>query len=151
MDSIPSFVTVSLLPHHSTQPNSYVFPGGVLDKADYSPTWVDIFSESSGPNRQPFAALLSKWNLGHLRLPLYTDIPKTSPIAGEVAFRICAIREVFEEAGVLLARDKEDVASKMDFLPGSFSPAVKVLPKGIWEEWRKRVHDNAEEFATMCR
>jgi len=132
-------------------PNTYVFPGGVLDKADYSPTWVDIFSESSGPNRQPFAALLAKRNLGHLRLPLYTDIPNTSPIAGEVAFRICAIREVFEEAGVLLARDKEDVASKMDILPGSFSPAVKVLPKGIWEEWRKRVHDNAEEFATMCR
>ena len=52
---------------------------------------------------------------------------------------------------MLLARDKKDVPSKMDLLPGSFSPAVKVLPEGIWEEWRKRVHDNAEEFATMCR
>lgn len=68
-----------------------------------------------------------------------------------MAFRICAIREVFEEAGVLLVRDNEDVASKMDLLPGTFSPAVKVLPKGISEKWRKRVHSNAEEFATMCR
>ena len=68
-----------------------------------------------------------------------------------MALRICAIREVFEEAGVLLVRDKEDVASKMDLLPGTFSPTVKVLPEGISEKWRKRVHSNAEEFTTLCR
>lgn len=58
---------------------------------------------------------------------------------------------MFEEAGVLLARDSSDVDTVLDHLPGSFRPAVKLLPNTVLEEWRERVHSNAEEFITMCR
>ena len=86
------------------------------------------------------------------RLPLYNTIPNDIDcIQGEIAFRICAIREMFEEAGVLLARDTSDVDTVFDLLPGSFRPAVKLLPIPLREQWRERVHSNAEEFITMCR
>lgn len=49
------------------------------------------------------------------------------------------------------ARDQNDTAAILDFLPGSFSPAVKKLPAELKNEWRERVHSSAEEFITMCR
>ena len=122
----------------------------MIDKADYSPRWLDLFNESLPPYKQPFSSLLELKKPGHPKLPLY-HIVKDSPIFGEVAFRICAIREAFEEAGVLLVRDQSDVARTIDFLPGTFSPAVKVLPESLLKEWRERVHSNAEEFLVMCK
>lgn len=68
-----------------------------------------------------------------------------------MAFRICAIREFFEEAGILLARDRDKMVSVMDVVPGMCSPAVKVLPQAEMREWREKVHNNAQEFITMCR
>lgn len=69
----------------------------------------------------------------------------------EVAFRICAIREFFEEAGVLLARDKEDVASILDMVPGTFGPEIKKLSPTQIETWRDRVHNDAYQFINMCQ
>ena len=83
-------------------------------------------------------------------MPLYNEVAGT-PVKGEIAFRICAIRETFEEAGVLLARDWSDASRVVEFLPGTFSPSVKELPEAVREEWRERIHENAEEFLTMCR
>ena len=130
------------------QPNTYVFPGGVIDEADHSRRWLDLFSSSS---THPFSSILSLRQPHQPRLPLYSTVPESGPIVGEVAFRICAIREMFEETGVLLARDRESVSSSVGLFPGSFSPAVKVLSEGVREEWRKRVSSNAHEFVTMCR
>lgn len=72
------------------------------------------------------------------------------PILGEVAVRICAVRELFEEAGLLLARGEEEVAEVSDWVPGTFPPAVKSLEAGELDHWRQRVHNNAEEFLTLC-
>ena len=68
-----------------------------------------------------------------------------------MAFRICAIREFFEEAGILIARDRGGVASVVDVIPGTCSPAVKVLPRVEMEEWRAKVHSDANQFIVMCR
>ena len=125
-----------------------MFPGGVLDDADFSPKWLDLFHEIK-PRRQLFSPILNLKDSGAPRLPLYNTIPDS--IRGEIAFRICAIREMFEEAGVLLARDTSDIDTALDLLPGSFTPAVKLLPDSLREQWRERVHSNAEEFVTMCR
>ena len=128
------------------QADVHVFPGGVLDEADYSPKWLDLFTEPKGCEH-PFASILS---LRHL-LPIYKCISQDNPIPGEVGLRICAIREFFEEAGILLARDRDEVSSKANMFPGSFGPAVKELPDDVMKEWRTRVHNNAYEFITMCR
>lgn len=136
-------------------PNTHVFPGGLLDKADYSPEWLDIFRRTSSgdSSKSPFLSLLSVQQASkkEKRLPIYSEVPRDGPIAGEIAFRICAIRETFEEAGVLLVRDVADVEGKRDLFPGSFAPALKSLPEGERQDWRKRVHDNADEFITMCK
>ena len=122
----------------------YVFSGGVLDEADYSPSWMSIFSDYS----QPFASILFLRDSG---LPIFRTVPQNGPIAGEVAFRICAIREFFEEAGILLARHKSEVDSVLNVVPGSVPPSISNLPKSILEEWRSRVHSDANQFITMCK
>lgn len=129
------------------QANTHVFPGGVLDEADYSPSWLHLFAEQSGCT-QPFASITS---LKPPSLPLYGACPQEGPIAGEVAFRICAIREFFEEAGILLARDRDKIAPIVDVVPGTCSPALKKLPQAEMRSWREKVHNNAHEFITMCR
>lgn len=134
------------------QANTHVFPGGVLDDADYSPKWLDLFGAiKTHSSRQLFMSLLNMKDSRASRLPLYSTIPNNSDsIQGEIAFRICAIREMFEEAGMLLVRDSNDVDTVLNLLPGSFRPAVKLLPKPVLEHWRERVHHNAEDFITMC-
>ena len=71
-------------------------------------------------------------------------------IQGEIALRICAIRELFEEAGILLARESKDVPEIVDCLPGTFPPVVKTLGAGEAEQWRKKVHKSADEFLNLC-
>lgn len=84
-------------------------------------------------------------------LPIYNSVPKDNPILGEVAMCICAIREFFEESGILLARDNVDVESVLDVVPGSFPPTIKQLPASELEEWRTRIHNDANQFMVMCR
>ena len=121
----------------------HVFPGGVLDEADYSPKWLSVFSHLEAS----FPTLTS-----NSHLPLYSQVPSEStPISGEVALRICAIREMFEEAGVLLVRDKTDSQPLSGVLPGTFGPVVKELPDTVREHWRKRIHNNASDFLTLCK
>lgn len=123
-----------------------MFPGGVLDKADYSSEWLTLFNTNVQRSSEPFSSL----NTSPKRLPIYSAIPN-SAIPGEVAFRICAIREMFEESGVILARAKSDVGIVADLLPGSFQPSVKWLPKDTLQYWRSKIHANAEEFLSFCR
>lgn len=84
-----------------------------------------------------------------IRLPIYEAVPK-GPIEGEIALRICAIRELFEEAGVLLARDNKDTAGAVQSLPGTIPPAVKELTTREMNHWRSLVHSRPEEFLNLC-
>ncbi|CAI8055881.1 Nucleoside diphosphate-linked moiety X motif 19 [Geodia barretti] len=128
--------------------NSYVFPGGRLDAADSSPEWQKLFSRSSSGD--PFRSILApSGSHSNQRLPLYREVPR-GPILGEVAFRICAARELFEEAGVLLARDESEVSAVSEWVPGTFPPAVKTLERDQLDHWRDRVHNDATEFLNLC-
>ena len=75
------------------------------------------------------------------------------PVAlpGEVALRICAIREMFEESGVLLARERDQSREMMAYVPGSIPPAVMPMSEECASQWRNRVHINAQNFIAMCR
>ena len=129
--------------------NSYVFPGGRLDKADSSPQWLTLFRHLSS-NDDPFRPLLAARHLSQApRLPIYSEVPE-GPIVGEVACRICVVRELFEEAGVLLARERGQVSEVLDCLPGTFPPAVRSLGRGELSYWRERVHNDAEQFFNLC-
>lgn len=79
-------------------PGSYVFPGGVLCHADVSTDWIKLY-EDFGFQLDSFDKLSSK----KCRPRLYqTENSKELP--KYLSLRIGAIRETFEESGVLICR-----------------------------------------------
>jgi nucleoside diphosphate-linked moiety X motif protein 19 len=68
-------------------------------------------------------------------------------ISGQVAYRICAIRELFEETGILLARRKDDVNNSS----GSDYSSVYTLSDDEIQAWQKKVHENSYNFIAMCK
>src|SRR5271167_4232271 len=66
---------------HNFMPGKWVFPGGRIDRSDF---------------RAPF--------LGELRPDVAARLEKTTTPARARALALAAIRETFEEAGLLLAR-----------------------------------------------
>ncbi|XP_055992280.1 acyl-coenzyme A diphosphatase NUDT19 [Sorex fumeus] len=131
-------------------PGAHVFPGGVLDAADRSADWLRLFAPHHGPPR---------FGLGPAPPPraAFPGLPPLEPAAGQpggagdagalpddVAFRICAIRETFEEAGVLLLRPRGAPAAEPR------RPArCRAPPPGL-EEWRARVRRDPRHFLRLC-
>ena len=117
-----------------SQPSAYVFPGGVIDKADYSEQWVQIYKNFGYAERE-----LSRFSdITGPRPQLFEDYSGIA-ILPEVAFRICAIREAFEECGLMLFRSILD---------------KNVILRMSYEEvsaWRQKVHENASAFLEFCR
>ncbi|XP_070574783.1 acyl-coenzyme A diphosphatase NUDT19-like [Ptychodera flava] len=131
-------------------PDNYVFPGGVIEtEADFASQWAELFEKS---NR----TLTRFTDIRGPRPPMFSKTRGASEIPNEVAFRICAIRETFEESGILLVTDPSTVADEgdKDILKLSTSTTDKILSKICkreLEDWRRRVHDNASEFIELCR
>jgi 8-oxo-dGTP pyrophosphatase MutT (NUDIX family) len=90
---------------------AYVFPGGTVDPDDSDPGWEDRM------------------------LPLSDDLVRA---LGEDAIPlvVCAIRETFEEAGILLARTRE-------------GEPVRLLDDEVWDERRDALNAHARSFADI--
>jgi nucleoside diphosphate-linked moiety X motif protein 19 len=116
--------------------NAFVFPGGAIEVADFSPSWLEHFNEN-GFNREKLASefVVSK----HDKIPLYANAPHPDCIP-EVGYRISAIRETFEETGVLFCKPIQ-----------THQQSSKVLKIDDLIEWQKRVHHNPEEFLRLCK
>ncbi|KAJ2964254.1 hypothetical protein NQZ79_g886 [Umbelopsis isabellina] len=84
--------------------NAHVFPGGNIDQHDYDSRWSEIIA----PGGHAYYDEESKRMLAH---------------------KICAIRETYEEAGLLLT-----------------NPPNLQIPTS----WREKVHADASEFRKMC-
>ncbi|CAN9506919.1 unnamed protein product [Ophioblennius macclurei] len=130
-------------------PNAYVFPGGMLDSSDFSSDWIDIFISVSS---SPTFGLRSVKQPRDTRPPIFaTDRHKLgSPIPGEVALRICALRETFEESGVLLVvpqKKDRSVLKCMEELTVSDSQ----LCSTELSKWRALVNKKPSNFVKMCR
>ncbi|XP_004475165.1 acyl-coenzyme A diphosphatase NUDT19 [Dasypus novemcinctus] len=135
-------------PRQGFLPGAYVFPGGVLDAADSSADWRSVFEPHY---RTP------RFGLGPAPPPraVFPALPLPSPDAADgdpealpddVAFRICAIREAFEEAGVLLLRPRGPPLA-----PGSRPEPSRALepPPGL-DIWRDRVRRDPRHFLNLC-
>ncbi|KAG0056371.1 hypothetical protein BGZ83_005287 [Gryganskiella cystojenkinii] len=85
-----------------TSASAHVFPGGMVDEADHDPRWATLLD--------------------------YTQKPNAPPLHNE----ICAIREAFEESGVLVCDPPTELSND----------EIRI--------WRERVHDNASEFYNLC-
>ncbi|KAM4723001.1 acyl-coenzyme A diphosphatase NUDT19 [Rhinophrynus dorsalis] len=125
-------------------PNAFVFPGGLVDPSDFSNDWIKVFKRyEQKPN---FGLGLVNQHPSN-RSPMFvTDRTKFgSLIPGEVAFRICAIRETFEESGILLAvPENSDIEDKKNLVQ-IYDQDVEVLSK-----WRLEVQNNPFQFIQMC-
>ena len=90
--------------------DAWVFPGGVVDKADREPALAEHLD---GPSPDEWAARLG------------TDAPDAA-----LGFVAAAIREAFEETGILLARPDPASASRIDD-EQSLSVARRALLDGV--------------------
>ncbi|XP_055339079.1 acyl-coenzyme A diphosphatase NUDT19-like [Paramacrobiotus metropolitanus] len=105
---------------------SRVFAGGVVDACDFSPRWEDCFAK----NAASFDSLILPSNAN--RPPILQSRPGELP--REIALRITALRETFEESGILIAEPK----SKIQQLTSELA------------EWRKSVTNDSTKFLDMC-
>lgn len=110
-----------------------MFPGGVTDNSDHSFEWAKLFKSAGFDDAQ----WKSVSNIAGPRPEMFDDY-RNSALDPDVAFRICALREAFEESGLLLVK-----ASQGTRFAG-FSHTESLA-------WRKKVHKNASTFLEMCQ
>ena len=142
-------------------PNAYVFPGGVIVENDVSSQWLDLFKTAGcGDVNVHFKYVGPR--------PSMVMCQHNSPVKNDVAFRICAIREMFEESGILLAMDFQAAQNKFNKI-GSESylkrneestngrlEEIKALSSAkinsnLLVEWRGRVNRDENQFLRMCK
>lgn len=110
-----------------------------MDEADCSQEWLELFPRDT--KQMVINSLIQ--NTPNDRLSLYSCLPADS-IAGELAFRICAIREAFEETGILLARPVSQLTN------GPLSPCYQ-SGQSLVDQWRGKVCDDAGNFVRLFR
>ena len=134
----------------SFTPSMYTFPGGLIDKADFAKDWLDIFSSSSAGHASVLDHLKASCSPPEKAAPTFvTQRPDDWKIPAEIAFKICALRETFEESGVLLVRSMDQPHASGNER-GQFA---RRYDAGVDElrEWTARVRSDASHFATLCR
>lgn len=120
-------------------PSKLVFPGGMVQDADHSGDWNALFEKVMG---RPLLDMIHQplFNFSDALLNSWTLPP-------DVAYRICAIRETFEESGLLLATNRELLLFSDEPLVVSSSSAE--LRKAA--DQRQKVEQKPEHFLQMCK
>ncbi|RUS70613.1 hypothetical protein EGW08_021626 [Elysia chlorotica] len=144
-------------------PDLHVFPGGVADDSDFSSRWLAVFKRlGSDTQKTLFSQISEKLEDACPMIARHRE-PEFSTLPADVAFRICAIRETFEEAGVLLARpaldsrklvkrictEREDHSYRAQS-SGSLNTAYTHEDPQVLKTWRARVNRDAGQFLEMC-
>lgn len=83
-------------------PETYVFPGGNLSKSDSDLAWLALY-ENFGFSSNAFKNLASIENVPEI---LQSNNQKSDELPKYLSLRICAIRETFEECGILLCKTR---------------------------------------------
>lgn len=132
-------------------PKKHVFPGGVAHDSDFSSEWLDLFSKAGSDNGKSIQSFLSRGGKG-AEMFSRTRPAEFSKVPSELAFRICAIRETFEESGILLVRDLNRVQNeKLQEKDQPLSGKSSILSDSILKPWRGKVDTDAWQFIVMCK
>ena len=131
--------------------NAYCFPGGHIEKDDFSGDWWAVFREH-GVTR---GELLNCPNLmlkDVTRPPILTNpqvLLKESRakdfLPSEIALRISALRETFEETGILIAAQD----AKLSCSDVKSVPSTSILKIHNVREWQQKVHDDPITFIEL--
>ncbi|CAG8664404.1 2484_t:CDS:1, partial [Ambispora leptoticha] len=95
--------------------NAHVFPGGNVDSSDSSREWSNLIS-------------------GHEFTKIIDHEQSSS--TSSLTSKICAIRETFEECGILLTKPN----FKFDLTDHDEA-----------KQWRDKIHNDASEFISLCK
>uniref|UniRef100_A0A182NAU3 Nudix hydrolase domain-containing protein n=1 Tax=Anopheles dirus TaxID=7168 RepID=A0A182NAU3_9DIPT len=115
-------------------PNSVVFPGGGFDKQDASLDWESFFRSRNIPEK----ALNELTKVGGAR-PYIFERESTDLLDRNISLRLCALREAFEELGVLLVTNERGKDAGYSSCMQSFDVAT----------WQQRIHDGAVSFQEL--
>ncbi|XP_053695543.1 acyl-coenzyme A diphosphatase NUDT19-like [Sabethes cyaneus] len=122
----------------SFMPNSIVFPGGAVDKQDENLQWNGIFSRLGGVQLE--LENLSKVDSSR---PFIFENSSPDALDRNISLRLTALREAFEELGVLHGQKKEQAGLSSD----GYSSVVENFDVPTWQ---KAVHDSEKSFAELC-
>lgn len=134
-------------------PGHSVFPGGKLDwHIDASLKWLDIFklpSRGQVDLKTLFAGLITPNSIGRTS----NERQNTASLPIEIAYRLCAIRETFEETGILLATKLKSSPSMMSDIYRSSSRGddekEKKKNSELIAKWHDRVLNDSTKFIDM--
>ncbi|XP_022821276.1 nucleoside diphosphate-linked moiety X motif 19-like, partial [Spodoptera litura] len=115
--------------------NAVVFPGGVTESADGSNRWWDLF-RSFGYSTQDFEVF-------HRPNTITSEIFKNNPIQRHLQLRITAIRETFEELGLLICS-----RGRKECRDGNLW--ANTIEGVDLKHWQNRVSKNPEDLITLC-
>jgi nucleoside diphosphate-linked moiety X motif protein 19 len=131
--------------------SAYVFPGGRVEIADFSPRWWELF-EKFNLTRQDLA--LFSQSITGPRPPIILESKIAQEAAqsnsqqdvlpADIGLRISALRETFEETGVLLLTRPGDDADSYQPLSDHDNVNVDL------SAWRDRVRKDAAAFLDLC-
>lgn len=121
-------------------PNAIVFPGGVTEKEDSHRNWLDLYSRI-GVKDSRLHALGCASNTDFI----YQKSSEEEQIERELSLRISAIRETFEEVGILLARGSHELQSDSS---GLYAAAVRTGFDVHF--WQKEVQHHPGRFYDLC-
>lgn len=138
----------------SFMPGTYVFPGGNVDPADSDLKWHELFAAFGFDNRH-FVSLVPK---AAVRPQILKS--QRNELSRDISLRITAIRETFEECGVLMCRRRDDRAlsvwaqhlsgKKLSYVRGSICSERIIFHIFSSLQFLKRsCKHGGEEFATM--
>ena len=126
-------------------PGAFVFPGGTISKEDYSTSWKSYIQGFTGHSVESLAREFQIPDLS-IRAPMFT-LDRPWDVPAEIAFRICAARELFEEAGILLATTQQNLRNPSRKYTGS----VICLEKKTLSKWRDLITKDDVNFLIMCQ
>ncbi|KOC66509.1 Nucleoside diphosphate-linked moiety X motif 19, mitochondrial [Habropoda laboriosa] len=119
-------------------PSTYVFPGGVIEPSDADLKWDKLFS-TFGFDANSFKTLSPNTSV---RPQIFKSGPNELP--REISLRITAIRETFEECGILICKQSRD-----DSMQFGWAGRIEISENEL-QSWQTRVHNDAREFYTLC-
>lgn len=115
-------------------PNSVCFPGGGIDKTDESQDWTSFFKNHNIPSEK-------LRNEPGIQRPFIYD-KKEGRLERELSLRLTAIRETFEELGVVFCRDPSDQSSPFS---NYYHSKVCDVP-----EWQNKIHNHETSLMAFC-